>query len=181
MFSPESEDAVGWGVGGWGLPLGGVWAVMFQNQQLSELFLIPKKNEGNVQAQLTVLKQNINHQSSVMSLYDIICSLKAICQSCETERRWYLTTRNNVPFNSNVWLTREKDIRYGTSLKNSTDNLHTAMALNKCQTLSAVCSEELLHPVRPNASEELQEINLEVVRYNLPKDKILIFCFVFIH
>lgn len=177
MFSPESKDAGGVR----GLPSGGVWAVMFQNQQLSEPFLIPKKNEGNVQAQLTVLKRNINHHTPLMSLHDIICSLKAICQSCETERRWYLTTRNNVPFNSNVWLTREKDIRYGTSLKNSADNLHTAMALNKCQTLSAVCSEEPLHPVRHSASEELQEINLEVVRYNLPKEKIFIFCFVFIH
>lgn len=115
------------------------------------IFLTSGGNEGNCHLQLTELC--LNH-ITVMLFYDIICSLKAICRPHETERCWYLTTRNNMPFNSNACLTREKDIRYGTSLKNSTDNLHTAMALNKCQILSAVCTEELLHPICPHESEE---------------------------
>lgn len=59
-----------------------------------------------------------------------------------------------MPFKSDARLPRERDIRYGTSLKNSTDNLHTAMALDKCQILSAVCTEQLLPPICPHESEE---------------------------
>ena len=110
----------------------------------------------------------------------IICSLKAICQASETERSWYLTTRRNMPFNSNVRLTREKDIRYGTSLKNSTDNLHTAMPLNKCQILSAVCSVEPLHPICPNGSEEQWEISPEITMWECRQDKTLLHVFIYL-
>lgn len=106
---------------------------------------------------------NINHHITLISLgdkaYFIVCSLTAICQPSETERSWSLTTRRNMPFKSNVSLTCEKVIRYGTSLKNSTDNLHTVMPLNKCQILSAVSSVEPLHSICPNGSEERWEIN----------------------
>lgn len=77
------------------------------------IVLLFDRNKGNVNPQLAKLDLvNVNHHTAVMSLDDIICSLKAICQSGETERCWYLTTRNNMPFNSNVWLTREKDITF---------------------------------------------------------------------
>ena len=85
-----------------------------------------------------------------------------------------------MPFNSNVRLTREKDIRYGTSLKNSTDNLHTAMPLNKCQILSAVCSVEPLHPICPNGSEEQWEISPEITMWECRQDKTLLHVFIYL-
>lgn len=121
-----------------------------------------------------------------MSFDDIqytVCSLTAICQSSETEWSWYLSTTSNMPFKSNIRLTRERVIRYGTSLKNSTDNLHSAMPLNKCQMLSAVCSVEPLHPVCSNGSEEPWETNPEITLCEVPKqrqDKTLADFFMFI-
>lgn len=45
------------------------------------------------------------------------------------------------------------------------------MPLNKCQILSAVCSVEPLHPVCPNGSEELWEINTKITLYEVSKQR----------
>lgn len=132
-------------------------ATKWRHYHWAVVFVLINRNKRFVNPHLTKLKlMNVNIHRTVMSLSDM-CNLPYSHFPVQWIRKKLISNyKTKHAFQLNVRFTIEKDIRYGTSLKNSTDNLHTAMPLNKCQILSSVCSVEALHQICPNWIEKLR-------------------------
>lgn len=95
----------------------------------------------NVTPMAEVCEYTLNLSSAIIWCHILSSAWKSFAGPGKQKNADVERQRNNMPFHSNTWLTREKEILYGTRpKKNATDNLYTVMLPTKCQTLSAFCS-----------------------------------------